>query len=75
MITAAIARMLSDAMNTVVKTVTVLVLVSIWIFILSYMFGEIDKELSMQIIWFIAKIVLTVFVTLAVLFHFDKTRS
>ena len=62
-------------MNTVVKTVTVLVLVSIWIFILSYMFGEIDKELSMQIIWFIAKIVLTVFVTLAVLFHFDKTRS
>lgn len=62
-------------MNTVVKTVTVLVLVSIWIFILSYMFGEIDKELSMQIIWFIAKIVLTVFVTLAVLFHFDRTRS
>jgi len=62
-------------MNTVVKTVTVLVLVSIWIFILSYMFGEIDKELSMQIIWFITKIVLTIFVTLAVLFHFDKTRS
>ena len=62
-------------MNTVVKTVTVLVLVSIWIFILSYMFGEIDKELFIQIIWFIAKIVLTVLVTLAVLFHFDKIRN